>query len=153
MSRIKFRDEEFIVFVNYLIVYLNSGYNLYISLNETEKLLTGNIKALTNDLIAAIKSDKTILPFHNFSKVFNNQLITQILSLLFQNNKAGKINNNLEQLLPLLERLKMQVIEDRVKREQQLLNNYLLAPLLGSVIVSIYFSTGILTILVGNLYG
>lgn len=153
MRKVFLEDELFIVFINYLTVYLNSGFNLFLALSEVEKLLQAPIKDEIKSLIEQIKGDKTVGPYHRFSMKFKNQLIAQIMTLLFQNNKVGKTSNSLDNLIPILERLKMQVIEDRIKREQQLLNNYLLSPIFGVTLISIYFSTGILAVLVGNIYG
>jgi hypothetical protein len=42
------------------------------------------------------------------------------ITLLYQQNKAGKTSNSIEQILPLLDRLKMIVIEDRVKKAERI---------------------------------
>jgi hypothetical protein len=153
MKKIYIADQHFITFITYLNIYTNSGYNLFQSLKEVEKIINGSLKKILSKLIEDISKDKSFGPFQVFSTNFNNQIIYQLITLLYQQNKAGKSNNSIEQILPLLDRLKMIVIEDRVKKEGQYLNNFLLAPLIGAALISLYFSTGILTVLVGNIYG
>jgi hypothetical protein len=104
-------------------------------------------------LIEDISKDKSFGPFQVFSLNFNNQIIYQIITLLYQQNKNGKTTSSIENILPLLDRLKMLVIDNGVKKEAQFLNNFLLAPLIGAALISLYFSTGILTVMIGNIYG
>jgi hypothetical protein len=153
MKKIYVSDQDFITFISYLNIYINSGYNLFQSLKEVEKITFGSIRKIVSSLIEDMSKDKSFGPFQIFSSNFNNQIIYQLITLLYQQNKAGKTSNSIEQILPLLDRLKMIVIEDRVKKEAQYLNNFLLAPLIGAALISLYFSTGILTVLVGNIYG
>jgi hypothetical protein len=153
MKKIYVSDQDFITFISYLNIYINSGYNLFQSLKEVEKITVGSIRKIVSLLIEDMSKDKSFGPFQIFSSNFNNQIIYQLITLLYQQNKAGKTSNSIEQILPLLDRLKMIVIEDRVKKEAQYLNNFLLAPLIGAALISLYFSTGILTVLVGNIYG
>jgi hypothetical protein len=153
MKKIYIPDQHFITFITYVNIYINSGFNLFQSLKEVEKITTGNLQKILTKLIEDINKDKSFGPFQVFSANFNNQIIYQLVTLLYQQNKAGKTSNSIEQILPLLDRLKMIVIEDRVKKEAQYLNNFLLAPLVGAALISLYFSTGILTVLVGNIYG
>jgi hypothetical protein len=153
MKKIYVSDQDFITFISYLNIYINSGYNLFQSLKEVEKITVGSIRKIVSSLIEDMSKDKSFGPFQIFSSNFNNQIIYQLITLLYQQNKAGKTSNSIEQILPLLDRLKMIVIEDRVKKEAQYLNNFLLAPLIGAALISLYFSTGILTVLVGNIYG
>jgi len=146
-------DQDFITFITYINIYMNSGYNLFQSLKEVEKITYGHLKRVVSKLIEDISKDKSFGPFQVFSTNFNNQIIYQLVTLLYQQNKVGKSSNSIEQILPLLDRLKIIVIEDRIKKEGQYLNNFLLAPLIGAAFISLYFSTGILTVLVGNIYG
>jgi hypothetical protein len=146
-------DQDFVTFISYLNIYLNSNYNLFQALKEVELIIGNPIKQAVSKLIVDISKDKTFGPFQVFAANFNSQLVNQIITILYQQNKSGKNGNNLEVALPLLDRLRMIVIDDRVKKEGQYLNNFLLAPLIGAAIISLYFSTGILTVLVGNLYG
>lgn len=152
--KIKYIDDQyFVTFATYLNIYLNSGYNLYQSLKETEKIIHPKLKPELTRLIEEISKDKSFGPFQIFSLNFNNQIIYQIITILYQHNKNGKTTNSVEDILPLLDRLKMIVVDNKVKKEAQLLNNFLLAPLIGAALISLYFSTGILTVLVGNIYG
>jgi hypothetical protein len=153
MKKIYIEDQYFITFVTYVNIYINSGYNLFQSLKEVEKIINGSLQKNLSKLIEDMSKDKSFGPFQVFSANFNNQIIYQLITLLYQQNKAGRTSNSIEQILPLLDRLKMIVIEDRVKKEGQYLNNFLLAPLIGAALISLYFSTGILTVLVGNIYG
>lgn len=153
MKKIFIEDQYFITFVTYVNIYINSGYNLFQSLKEVEKIINGSLQKNLSKLIEDMSKDKSFGPFQVFSANFNNQIIYQLITLLYQQNKAGRTSNSIEQILPLLDRLKMIVIEDRVKKEGQYLNNFLLAPLIGAALISLYFSTGILTVLVGNIYG
>jgi hypothetical protein len=153
MKKIYIEDQYFITFITYVNIYINSGYNLFQSLKEVEKIMNGSLQKNLSKLIEDMSKDKSFGPFQVFSANFNNQIIYQLITLLYQQNKAGRTSNSIEQILPLLDRLKMIVIEDRVKKEGQYLNNFLLAPLIGAALISLYFSTGILTVLVGNIYG
>jgi hypothetical protein len=153
MKKIYIEDQYFITFVTYVNIYINSGYNLFQSLKEVEKIINGSLQKNLSKLIEDMSKDKSFGPFQVFSANFNNQIIYQLITLLYQQNKAGRTSNSIEQILPLLDRLKMIVIEDRVKKEGQYLNNFLLSPLIGAALISLYFSTGILTVLVGNIYG
>jgi hypothetical protein len=153
MKKIYIEDQYFITFITYVNIYINIGYNLFQSLKEVEKIMNGSLQKNLSKLIEDMSKDKSFGPFQVFSANFNNQIIYQLITLLYQQNKAGRTSNSIEQILPLLDRLKMIVIEDRVKKEGQYLNNFLLAPLIGAALISLYFSTGILTVLVGNIYG
>jgi hypothetical protein len=146
-------DQHFVTLAAYLNIYLNSGFNLYQSLKEAEKIVHPKLKDAVNRLIEDISKDKSFGPFQVFSLNFNNQIIYQIITLLYQQNKNGKTTSSIENILPLLDRLKVLVIDNRVKKEAQFLNNFLLAPLIGTALISLYFSTGILTVMIGNIYG
>jgi hypothetical protein len=153
MKKIYLSSEVFVSWVSYIMVYLNSGYNLYQSIKQSIDLVDETLKEKLLELVELMNRDKSLGPFQNLAANFESELIHQIIAQFYQVNKIGKIDDQLEQVIPLVERLRQQVIESKVKSEQQVLNFYLIAPLVGTAIISLYFSTGILTLLIGNLYG
>jgi hypothetical protein len=153
MKKIYVDSDLFVSWVSYILVYLNSGFNLFQSIKQSVELVAEPLQEKLLELVELMTKDKSLGPFQNFAANFESELIHQIIAQFYQVNKIGKSDDQLEQVIPLVERLRQQVIESKVKNEQQVLNFYLIAPLVGTAIISLYFSTGILTLLIGNLYG
>lgn len=141
---------QFINFLAYFNAYISCGSNVYQALKETTNNLQEEVQHYVLELVAAIDTDKSIKPYLDFARKFDNETITQIVTMIYQLSLNGLGLEQIEQMLPLLERLKNITISEYIKKEGDNLNVYLMTPLLGVTIVSIFFSIGVLTsIMVG----
>ena len=141
---------QFINFLAYFNAFVSCGHNVYQALKATADCIQGEIKNYLLELVAGVDNDKSIKPFINFAMKFNNETITQIVNMIYQLSLNGLGIEQLEQMLPLMERLKSITINAYIKKEGDDLNIYLATPLLGVTIVSIFFSIGVIaTIMVG----
>ncbi len=142
---------QFITFLSYFDAYLSVDGNVYQAIKSCYEKLDGEIKSLVGNLINEMDEDKGIDPFINFANVFDEENISQIVTMIYQYGQVGNGKDKISEMLPLLERLKNIAINEYVEKEKGTLNLILAMPLLGVTVVSLAFSLGILNSIVVNI--
>lgn len=82
----KIREELLADFINvfgYLKMYLETGSNVYNSLLHIKNYANKDLSKLIENLIFEIDVDKSINPFINFAKNFNNAMVDQVIINLY----------------------------------------------------------------------
>ncbi len=141
---------QFISFLAYFNAFLTCGENVYQALKSTSESVDGKLQMDASDLLHEIDIDKSINPFLHFANKFNNETISQIITMIYQFSVNGVGEDRIVAMIPLLDRLKNITINEYIKKESSDLNLYLSTPLIGISIVSVFFSLGVLaTIMAG----
>lgn len=139
---------QFISFFSYFSTFISSGENVYQAISYCVDALNGEIQEYVAELQQRIDKDKSMTPFMEFAQHFDNETITQIVTMMYQYNQSGSGIEELNNMLPLLDRLKNITVDEYVKKENSSLNLFLATPLIGVTIVSLAFSLGVLSAIV-----
>lgn len=137
-------QKEFINFLAYFNAFVSAGKNVYQALAAARDALRGEVQSYVAELVRAMEDDKSAKPYLDFARRFQNETITQIVTMIYQLSLNGEGIDEITGTLPLLERLKNMTIEAYIRKEGDNLNGYLMTPLVGVTAVSIFFSIGVL---------
>lgn len=108
---------EFIEVFSYLRIYLSNSESVYRSLVQSSEYTSQQMKNEINMFVKKIDEDKTIKPFIEFSNLFKNKLIEEVMISLYQMIDGGFTNNYLNQFITLFDNFKNRYLnEDLHKR-------------------------------------
>ncbi len=108
---------EFIEVFSYLRIYLSNSESVYRSLVQSSEYTSQQMKNEINTFVKKIDEDKTIKPFIEFSNLFKNKLIEEVMISLYQMIDGGFTNNYLNQFITLFDNFKNRYLnEDLHKR-------------------------------------
>ena len=97
---------EFIEVFSYLRIYLSNRESVYRSLVQSSEYTSQQMKNEINTFVKKIDEDKTIKPFIEFSNLFKNKLIDEVMISLYQMIDGGFTNNYLNQFITLFDNFK-----------------------------------------------
>lgn len=108
---------EFIEVFSYLRIYLSNSESVYRSLVQSSEYTSQQMKNEINTFVKKIDDDKTIKSFIEFSNLFKNKLIEEVMISLYQMIDGGFTNNYLNQFITLFDNFKNRYLnEDLHKR-------------------------------------
>ncbi len=143
----------FISFFGYVLVFLESNFNLYQSFKTSINYIDSSIKVQVEMLIKEIDEDKTVKPYMNFASKFNSQIVEQICLMLYQLEQNGYDATLLNRFSPLLEKLRSQTMDEYIQNQSTSLDIFGVFPLVSTVIITIALILGILQSLVVMISG
>lgn len=112
---------EFIEVFSYLRIYLSNSENVYRALLQASEYTSNEMKSEITRFIKAIDEDKTIIPFVEFSKLFKNKVIEEVMISLYQMIDGGFTGNYLTQFISLFDNFKARYLnEDLVNRYKKM---------------------------------
>lgn len=137
-------------FYRNLLNYLENNETLFGALNleleEVDNILLPDVQQLIQDM----NEDTSLQPFLTFSENFHNELIKQMILILYQTQESGVLEEVLENINSTLMQMNNKSIETHIEFEKKKIEKYHFYPLLLSAAIIILFAVYSLITLGGN---
>ena len=134
---------EFADLFSYFRIYIKNGYNVYNALKEISYFANENLKEILNKLLHEIDEDKTVQPFINFSKNFDEIIIEELMISIYQMIDEGEQSNYLTQFEFIFDKFTDALHDKELKKKDSKLGTLSSAPLIGSCYLIIVVTIGI----------
>lgn len=144
---------EFVSLLPFFRTYLKNRFSVYQALKELISFAGDKLSERLTKLIDDIDNDKTITPFINFSKTFENSSIEQLMISIYQMIDEGNDSPYLMQFETIFSKLRDELYASIIEKRNKELGNMSLFPLLGSSLLIIMISFGVMEVIGGMISG
>lgn len=144
---------EFINVFTYFKIYIKNGLTVYDSLLEIRQYSTPWMYQQIEVLILEIDNDKTILPYMNFAKKFNNNIVEEIMITIFQMVDDGTNYNYVNSFTYIFDEFKKNIETNNVEKFNRSLISKTNLCLVGSAIFTLAIMIGVIGMLGATLNG
>ena len=138
---------EFISLLPFFKTYLENNFNVYASLNELINFSSDALAFRLTRLIDSINEDKSIKPFINFSKLFHSNQIEQFMICIYQMVDDGNSTRYITQFENTFNNLRNSLYQSKLEKKEKSLSSMTLFPLLGSSLLIVMITFGIISII------
>ena len=138
---------EFVSVISYFETFISNGLNVYTSL---ESILPFSSYWMANEiknLLTDIDHDKTIKPFITFATPFNSTLVENIMMSIYQMVDDGENETRLNGFYHSFEEMNKINKNEQINAIQKSLDSVNLFPLVGTGIITVMLTFGIITII------
>lgn len=135
---------EFAELFGFFRIYIKNGYNVYNGLKEISKFANENLQVKLLKLIDDIDKDKSVQPFVNFSKDFNEVIIEELMISIYQMIDDGEQSNYLTQFEFIFDKFSEELDTKQLQKKNSSLGTLSSAPLIGSCFLIIVVTIGII---------
>lgn len=139
--------EEFVHLFSFFRIYIKNGFNVYNALKEITIFANPNLKELLENLINEIDNDKTVKPFVEFARNFDDIIVEEMMISIYQMIDDGEQSNYLNQFEMIFDKFSDILAEKNLKRKDSSLGTLSSAPLIGSCFLIITLTLGVIGIL------
>ena len=144
---LKNRENELIAIISYFEVYIQNNNNVYQSFNQLIPYCSDWMKERIETLLKEIDEDKTVQPFINFAKNFQ-QLSTHSLMLsIYQMVDQGENSEQLLQFNVIYDELAKNRNKEMTEQKEKSLSSMSTFPLVGAGLITVSLTISILSIL------
>ena len=144
---LKNRENELIAIISYFEVYIQNNNNVYQSFNQLIPYCSDWMKERIETLLKEIDEDKTVQPFINFAKNFQ-QLSTHSLMLsIYQMVDQGENSEQLLQFNVIYDELAKNRNKEMTEQKERSLSSMSTFPLIGAGLITVSLTISILSIL------
>ncbi len=140
-------DNEFIEIFSYLRIYLFNQETVYTALKNIIDFASEEMKERLNQLLNDIDNDKSIQPFINFAKLFNNKIIEEVMISLFEMVNNGNNELYLTQFIKVFEDFKNRNEKEAENNRINGLDTLNMLSILGSGLIMIILSFAVINLL------
>ena len=148
---IKEKEYEFSNLLSYLLVFLDNNFNVYqalqLSMGYCKECLVKDVETLINE----IDLDKSIIPYQNFAKQFNSNVIYQIVMMIYQLDINGYDSKYLASFPSLIASLKQARIDSIIQARKMNMSFMTIIPLLSLLIIVFSLVIYILSMIGGSI--
>lgn len=138
---------EFSELFSFFRIYIRNGYNVYTSLKEISLFANDDLKKMLEDLLQEIDNDKSVQPFINFAKNFNEIIVEEMMISIYQMIDDGEQSNYLTQFEFIFDKFSDQLSQKQLQKKDSTLGTLSSAPLLCSCFLIIVITIGIVGII------
>ena len=139
--------QDFATLFGYFRIYIHNGYSVYSALKELLNFANPDLEKSIRTLIAEIDEDKTVQPFINFSKQFNEIIIEELMISIYQLIDDGESSDYLMQFELIFDKFSEILYEKYLKSKDSKLATLSSAPLIGSCFLIVVLTVGIISII------
>lgn len=139
--------EEFTNLFSYFKIYLHNGYNVYSALKELKSFANNSLKKMLEDLLNEIDSDKSVKPFINFAKQFDETIIEEMMISIYQMIDDGENGDNLIHYELIFDKFSELMYQKSMKKKDSKLATLSSAPLIGSCYLMLVLTIGIVSVI------
>lgn len=141
---------EFSDLFSFFRIYIKNGYNVYNALKEISNFANDNLKELLEQLLNEIDCDKSVQPFINFAKNFDEIIIEELMISIYQMIDEGEQSNYLVQFEFIFDKFSENLIAKELKKKDSRLATLSSSALVGSCFLVVVIAIGIVGV-VGDL--
>lgn len=140
-------QDEFISIFSFFKIYIKNGMNVYTALKEVSQFVGPKLKERFDQLLLDIDGDKTVTPFIKFSKTFDELIIEQMMISVYQMVDEGSNSPYFNQFEIIFNSLSNEMHEKELHSKESSLTTQSVAPLMGSAILIVLITIGIVTVI------
>ena len=138
---------EFSTLFGYFKIYIHNGYSVYSALKELINFANNDLKNYLNTLISEIDNDKSVQPFINFAKRFNEIIVEEMMISIYQLIDDGETSDYLVQFELIFDKFSDILHENYLRNKDKKLGTLSSAPLIGSCFLIIVLTIGVIGII------
>lgn len=139
-------DNEFIELFSYIRIYLFNQETVYTSLKNILEFSSPKMKERIEGLLGSIDEDKTIQPFIDFARLFQNKLIEEVMISLYEMVNTGNSELYLNQFIKVFEDFKNRYEKDKETKRYDKFDRYNMLSLVGSGMIMIILSLAVISL-------
>ena len=144
---------EFINVFTYFKIYIKNGLNVYDSFLEIRQYCSPWMYNQIDILISEIDGDKTILPYVNFAKKFNNAVVEEIMITIYQMVDDGTNYKYISSFTYIFDDFKKNIEKNNIEKVEKSLSGKTTLCLIGSAIFTLAIMVGVIGMLGATLGG
>lgn len=139
--------------ITFFKVYLENGFNVYTSLKEVSEFANPFLHEKLLYLLHQIDEDKSVQPFINFAKNFDELIIEQLFISIYQMVDEGNNSSYLRQFELIFNKLSSEIYNNEFLKKEKRLSSTTMFPLIGSGLLIIMITIGVVQVIGEMLYG
>lgn len=145
---LKARDEEFIQIISYFQIFISNHLTVYQCFNLLIPFASNWMGEQLGILIDQIDNDKTVQPFVDFARKFNDSIVENVMLSIYQMVDQGASSEQLNQFTIFFSQLSKQHQKTMIDKKERSLSTVDMLPLVGTggitvlLIISILFILG-----------
>lgn len=143
----KERENEFISIISYFKIFISNNLNVYNSLEALIPYCSYWMKEEVEKLLRNIDEDKSVQPFVDFGKIFNNSIIENVMISIYQMIDEGENIHSLSQFSLLFNEFSKSNDEEAYEKKVKSLDSMNTFPLIGAGIITIVLTFGLFSII------
>lgn len=144
---------EFINVFTYFKIYIKNGLSVYDSFLEIRQYCSPWMYTQIDVLIAEIDEDKSIMPYMNFAKKFNNNVVEEIMITIYQMVDDGTNYKYLSSFTYIFDEFKKNIEQNNVEKANRSMGGKTNLCLIGSAIFTLAIMMGVIGMLGATLSG
>lgn len=139
---------DFINSLIYFRIYLEAGFNIYQAFNEilkysSNELLSEKIKIM----LSQIDNDKSVVPYLNFAKNFNREIIDQLMLSIYEMNDSLSDTKHINSFIYLFDKILENSQKEQEERKKQNLLSKANYSLVGGAIFILAIIVGVINLM------
>ena len=144
---LKERENELIAIISYFDVYIQNNNNVYQSFNLLIPYCSDWLKDKIEQLLREIDADKSVQPFINFAKNFNQLSIHSLMLSIYQMVDQGENSEQLLHFNIIFNELSRNRNKEMMDQKEKALSSMSIFPLIGAGLITVTLTISILMIL------
>ena len=149
---LKNRENELVAIISYFEVYIQNNNNVYQSFAQLVPYCSDWMKEKIETLLSEIDEDKTVQPFVNFARNFQQLSSHSLMLSIYQMIDQGENSEQLLQFNVIFDELSRNRNKELVNNQDRALSNMSTFPLIGAGLITVTLTISILTILGDLIY-
>ncbi len=141
---------EFSDLFGFFRIYIKNGYNVYNALKEISNFANDNLRELLEQLLTEIDNDKSVQPFINFARNFDEIIVEELMISIYQMIDEGEQSNYLVQFEFIFDKFSENLTAKELKKKDSRLATLSSSALVGSCFLIVVIAIGIVGV-VGDL--
>ena len=139
--------QEFAALFGYFRIYIHNGFSVYSALKELTNFANPDLKLLLENLLTEIDKDKSVQPFINFARKFNEVVVEEMMISIYQLIDDGEASEYLMQFELIFDKFSDLLYQKYLRSKDSKLGTLGSAPLIGSCFLIIVLTIGIISII------
>lgn len=139
--------KDFVELFTFFRIYIRNGFSVYSSLKEIKNFANPSLTEQLEILINEIDHDKSVTPFIRFAHNFKELIIEEMMISIYQMVDDGNNSNYLSQFELIFDKFSSLTYEKELQNKEKNLTMTSYGPLIGSAILIIMITVGVVTII------
>ena len=144
---LKERVNEFISIISYFKIFITNNFNVYSSFEALTPYCSHWMKEEVENLLKSIDEDKSVQPFVDFAKKFNNTVIENVMISIYQMIDEGENIQSLSQFSLLFNEFAKTNEDSSFDKKVKSMDTMNTFPLIGAAAITIILTFGIFSII------
>ena len=143
----KERFDEFIIIISYFQTYIFNHNNVYQSFRKVTEFASPWMKNALDRLLIEIDSDKSVQPYVNFSLLFEEKIVYNIMLSIFQMVDQGESGDNLQQFVILFNQISQNHHEELKKSKEKSFDIINVFPMISAALITVVLSLVLISVM------